>query len=382
MNQKIKLAHLVTNFALGGAQDYLLTIIQNLDLNKFELFIFGRMEGERIAVLKNLVGVKYFDVPSLSRKISPIKDIKAIFQVYKLCKEHNIEILHTHSSKAGVVGRISARLAGRIATVHTIHGFSFHNFMTWGRKTFFIFLEKIMSYLTDVLLLVSETEKKIAIQLKFKPKRFMETIYNSVDFVPFEKDIDMGSFRKNLGISNSDIVIGFTGRFSQQKAIHILIKAFSNINQSFNNTKLLLVGDGVLRNGLELLCENLNIRDKVLITGFQSNVVPFYKIMDIFVMTSLWEGLSRCLTEAMYSKLPVIATDVGGTADAVRNGETGWLVKPNNVESVIISLNEAIKNPDLREKMSENGYKWARSNFNTVENTNRISQLYLKLLNN
>lgn len=382
MKQKIKLAHLVTNFALGGAQDYLLTIIRNLDLNKFELFIFGRMEGERIEAIKKLEGVKNFDVPSLSREISPFKDIKAIFQVYKLCKKHNIEILHTHSSKAGVVGRISARLVGTIATVHTIHGFSFHNFMNWGRKKFFIFLEKIMSYLTDALLLVSETERKIAIKLKFKPKRYMETIYNSVDFEPFGIDIDRESFRKNLGYCNSDIIIGFTGRFSQQKALHILIKAFSNINNSYKNTKLLLVGDGDLRSELEFLCENLNIKDKVLMTGFQSDVAPFYKIMDIFVMTSLWEGLSRCLTEAMYSKLPVIVTDVGGTVDAVRNGETGWLIKPNDVDSVVAALNETLKQPELRRKMGENAFKWARSNFNTNENTKRISELYFKLLNN
>jgi glycosyltransferase involved in cell wall biosynthesis len=382
VNQKIKVAHIVTNFALGGAQDYLITTIKNLDRNKFDIYILGKLEGERVEVLNDLKGIKRFNVSALSREISLIKDLIAIFQIYKLCKKHNIIIVHTHSSKAGVVGRIAAKLAGVKIIVHTIHGFSFHDFMTARRKAIFIFLERLMAHFTDVLLLVSEKEKEVAIKLKIIPRRYIETIYNGVDFLPFAEEVNKISFRKSLGFEKSDFIIGFSGRFSHQKALHILIEAFNIINKEYPDTRLLLVGDGILKNELQRQLEQFKITDKVLMTGFQTNVATYYKIMDIFVMTSLWEGLSRCLAEAMYAKVPVIATDVGGTADAVKNSETGWLINPNSVNEVVESLREAISNPELRRIIGENGYTWARSTFDIERSSKQISDLYHKLITN
>lgn len=379
MNKKIKVAHIVTNFALGGAQDYLITTIKNLDPNKFELFIFGQMQGERTEDLLKLKAVKCADVPALSREISPLKDLIAIFQVFRLLNKYKINLVHTHSSKAGVVGRIAAKLAGVEVIVHTIHGFPFHDFMNKTKRRAFILLERLMARLTDSLLLVSEKEKFIALNLNIKPKRIIDTIYNSVDFFPFTQNVDREIIRQNLGINSSEILIGFSGRFSQQKALHILIDAFCIVNKEFPQTRLLLVGDGVLKSELVEQSRKLEINDKIIMTGFQYNVAPFYLIMDIFIMTSLWEGLSRCLVEAMYAKLPVIATDVGGTADAVINNQTGWLIRPNDVYAAVNALREAILNPEICKKMGENGFQFARESFDIRINSKRISELYVFL---
>ena len=379
VNQKIKVAHIVTNFALGGAQDYLLTTIQNLDQEKFDLYILAKLEGERTEVLNSLENVKCFDVPDLSREISPFKDLIAIVQIYRLLRKFEIDIVHTHSSKAGVVGRIAAKLANVKVIVHTIHGFSFHDFMSKTKRKTFIVLERIMAIITDVLLLVSKREKLIALELKIKPRKIIETIYNGVDFLPFSKSFSNEVLRKELGFDSSHFIIGFSGRFSQQKALHILIEAFSIIHREFPQTRLLLVGDGILKIDLKKQSERLKISNKIVMTGFQDDVAPFYQVMNIFVMTSLWEGLSRCLAEAMYSKLPVIATDVGGTSDAVINFETGWLIKPNDVHAVVDSLREAILNPELSREMGENGYKFARSSFDLLKSSKQISQLYEKV---
>ncbi len=381
MDKKNKIAQIVTNFALGGAQDYLITTVQNLDQNKFDIFILGRMEGERIETLDKLKNVHCINVSALSREISPLKDLRVIFQIYWLLKRFKITMVHTHSSKAGVVGRIAARLAGVKIIVHTIHGFAFHDFMTRSRRKTFIFLERSMARITDALLLVSKKEKEIASELKIIPKKYLETIYNGVDYLPFADSTDNGKLKNALKIRAGDFVIGFSGRFSQQKALHILVESFSIINKEFPNTKLLLVGDGILKNELIEQAKNLNVIENILMTGFKDNVAPYYKIMDVFVMTSLWEGLSRCLAEAMYAKLPVIATDVGGTADAVINGKTGWLVKPNDVMEVVKAMREAIISPDLRIRMGENGFNFARSTFDLKNSSKQISNLYIKLLN-
>ncbi|MGD8307485.1 MAG: glycosyltransferase family 4 protein [Ignavibacteria bacterium] len=376
---KIRLAHIVTNFALGGAQDYIITILKNLDPNKYELYVFGKMDGERLVEFNKLNFVNYSDVPSLSRDIFPLKDIVAIIQVFKLCKKFNIDIIHTHSSKAGVVGRIGARIAGVKGILHTIHGFSFHDFMTKKRKFIFILLERFMSFFTDALLLVSNKEKEIAINLKLRPRKFIKTIYNGVDFLPFNNNINRNELRNSVGFQTSDFIIGFSGRFSQQKALHILIEAFSKINLELPSSRLLLVGDGILKDKLIQQAAQLNVSDKILMTGFQSNVVPYYKIMDVFVMTSLWEGLSRSLVEAMYAKLPVIATNVGGTSDAVRTDETGWLIEANNVNQVVSSVRDAYLNPEKREEMGEKAYHWARESFDIHKNVSQISMLYEKI---
>jgi glycosyltransferase involved in cell wall biosynthesis len=378
--KKIRIAHLITNFAVGGAQDYLFQIVRGLDKSRFEPIVAGRMEGEWVSTLKSLEGVSSFNIPSLRRSISPYHDLRALFEIKTFCEEQNIDILHTHSSKPGVVARLGGYLASVPAIVHTIHGFSFNDFMPAWQRVMYIQIERFMSRFTTTLLLYSNADHATARKLGISATRSLEMFYYGIDFAPLEPVADRKAVRENLGFSEDHRVIGFTGRFSEQKGLHILIRAFAQVQRLFPQSRLLLVGDGPLRRQIEEEINAHGLQDMVVITGFRSQISLLLSTMDVFVMTSFWEGLSRSLAEAMYAKLPVVATNVGGTADAIRNGETGWLIPPNDVNAAVRALTEALTSPEQSRELAENGYRWARQAFDPNTMNQRITRLYEDLV--
>jgi len=171
-------------------------------------------------------------------------------------------------------------------------------------------------------------------------------------------------------------VVGFTGRFSEAKGLHVLIAAVALVLKDNPRIRLLLVGDGSLRRELEAQIQSLNLSSKVIITGLRSDIPQLLRAMDVFVMTSLWEGLSRSLAEAMFAKVPVIATDVGGTSDAVRPRETGWLIEPNSPRAAADAICEAIQNPDRATVYAKNAFQWARGAFDIRKMHSRIDEIY------
>jgi glycosyltransferase involved in cell wall biosynthesis len=377
--RRIRVAHLITNFAVGGAQDYLLLIVKGLDQNKYQPFVFGRKEGDWVDYVHSLQGVTFVDVPALKRSISPISDLIAIFQIRKLCKKYHIDILHTHSSKPGVVGRLGAAMAGVPVIVHTIHGFSFHDFMPSWKRAFFINIERIMSFFTTTLLLYSRPNKLEAERLSIGARKSLELRYYGIDYSPFEKPIDRQHLRSTFGYRDSNFVVGFTGRLSEQKGLHILVSAFAEMHKEYPCVRLLLVGDGPLRESLQQQIQEHGIENVAVITGFRSDVPDLLRAMDLFVMTSFWEGLSRSLAEAMYARLPIIATDVGGTSDAIRTNETGWLIPPGDAGAARDAMRDAIKNPHRAKQFGDAGFGWARENFDLLKMHTDMDILYSKL---
>lgn len=372
--------HLITNFALGGAQDYLFTIVNRLNREKFQPIVAGRMEGQWAELAQHLESVESVDIPSLRREISPWEDMLALTQIYRACKVCNVDIVHTHSSKAGVIGRLAARLASVPVIVHTVHGFPFHNFMPRWKWRIFVLTERLSARFCSALVLYSTHDYNTAERLRIKANETNELIYYGIDETPFERDRDREVIRATLGFSPADFVIGFTGRFSEQKNLDVLVDAFAEIHRDKPQAKLLLVGDGHLRPLLSRRVKDMHLDGAVVMTGYQSNVPDLLAAMDAFVMTSLWEGLSLSLVEALFAQLPVVATDVGGTADVVRDGETGWLVEPNNPDAVARALMEIMTDGNRAQARAKAGYELAVQTFNVDSMQQRIEDLYDRLL--
>jgi len=378
--KRIRVAHIITNFSVGGAQDYLLLIVRGLDQKKFDPIIAGSMQGEWISAAKAIKGTTVLNIPSLCRPISPLRDLRAMFEVKRLCREHKIDILHTHSSKPGVVARIGGFLAGVPAIVHTIHGFSFHDFMPRWQRRMFIFIEQWMSRFTTTLLLYSHADRIRADEHGISAVRSVENFYYGIDYTPFRRKTNRVKIRRAFGFGRKEFIIGFTGRLSRQKGLHILVRAFAAVHRHLPQTRLLLIGDGPLRSELQNEIKGNNLENVATITGFRSDIPELLPALDLFVMTSLWEGLSRSLAEALYAQLPVVATDVGGTSDAIRNGETGWLIPPNDVAAAAAAIEEAVGKPGLARKIAERGYRWARKAFDVKAMNKKIEQLYIGLM--
>jgi glycosyltransferase involved in cell wall biosynthesis len=355
-------------------------IVKGLNRNKFEPMIMGREEGDWVNQVKSITDIRFKNVTSLRRQINPYYDLMSIFEIKKLCKDNNIDILHTHSSKPGVVGRLGAFFAGVPVVIHTVHGFSFHEFMPWWQRKLFIFTERVMAKFTSKILFISENDKQTAERLRIGNASTLCMLHYGIEYSAFEKNVNRKDLRRTLGFDDSNYVIGFTGRFSDQKALHILIQSFAKVIQSVPAARLLLVGDGLLRGKLEGLIHQLQIDDKVVITGFRDDVHQLLKLMDLFVMTSFWEGLSRSLVEAMYAKVPVVATNVGGTSNAVRNGKTGRLIPPNDIERTVQAILEARNDAIGTDKMADSAYLWARETFDVQTMHAKIERLYEDLV--
>jgi glycosyltransferase involved in cell wall biosynthesis len=377
---RIRVAHLITNFAFGGAQDYLLLIVRGLDRSKFAPIIAGRMEGDWVSQVQTMPDVEWQDIPALRREISPLNDLASVVQIRKFCRDRKIDILHTHSSKAGVVGRLGGSLTDVRAIVHTVHGFSFHNFMPSWKRIGFVTVEKVMSRFTTTLLVYSHGDERTARSLGIGGKKPLVSFYYGIDYAPFQEMHDRQKIRQSLGFDETTKVLGFTGRFSEQKALHVLVEAFAQVHRTIPQTRLLLVGDGQLRQELEAQIDRLGVAESVVITGFREDIPAMLAAMDLFVMTSLWEGLSRSLAEAMYARLPVVATDVGGTSDAVRTNETGWLVPPNNAPATAAAIREVLNDPGRANTLAARGHEWARGAFDVRTMHRRITDLYEGLM--
>ena len=379
-NQKIKILHIITNLPVGGAQDNTLITIENLDKSKYDVTLMSASDGDWLERALNLKDVKLIFVNELVRKIHIVYDFIALIKIFFYIKKGNYDIVHTHSSKPGFSGRIAAKLAGVPIIIHTIHGFPFNDFMNPFARKFFIYLERLLSKLSDALITVSNLNLQKAVDLKIAPMDKFTNIYSGICFGKFDVNVDIAHKKDELGFGKNDKIVGMVGRLSAQKSPKYFIKAIPDVLSVEPDTKFLLVGDGELRQELESIIKKLKITENVKILGYRDDVPELLSIIDVFVLTSSWEGLGRSLTEAMYLKRPVVATAVEGVPELVIHKKTGLLVPPKNSESISDAILYLLKHPEICESIGEEAGKKVRDDFSAEKMISQIQQLYRKLI--
>ncbi|MFQ5768974.1 MAG: glycosyltransferase family 4 protein [bacterium] len=331
---RIRVLHIITNLPVGGAQDNTLLTVERLNRKKFDVSLMCSSEGRWLQRALQIKDLNLFFVDALTRKIQIVNDFIAFWKIYKIIKNGKFTIVHTHSSKPGFLGRIAAKLAGVPVIIHTIHGFPFNDFMNPIVKTFFVIVERFLSKISDKLVTVSHLNLEKAVKLRLAERSKFVNIYSGIDFEKFDVKVNVQTKRRELGILNSEKIVGMVGRFSVQKAPLDFIKAIPEILKARHDVRFVLVGDGELRAKINKLSKKLGIDSKLHILGFREDIPELLQVFDVFVLTSLWEGLGRSLTEAMYTGRPVVATNVEGVPELVKNGETGILVRPKDIHSI------------------------------------------------
>ncbi len=393
MLKKTKIVHIITRLDKGGSSENVLLTCQNLDKNKYEpVLIYGLSQST-----ENKLPIKNYRVEQLVREISPLKDIIAFLKIYKIIKKEKPDIVHTHSSKAGFIGRWSAWFYNFFSVVshhssvitkivHTPHGHVFYGYFGKIKSMFFLLLEKITVKITDKLVALTEGEKNES--LKFgvgKPNQWV-VVHSGVNNPPvspfrkggLERDFNkgglegdfnkMGIRKKDFGIPESAIVIGTVARLEPVKgvkyfidAIKIIVAQFieqNNMPDKSGNYKFLIVGDGSERKILEKEIEKSGLKDKVIFTGMRDDVLDLISIMDIYVQPSLNEGMGKTLVQASLFSKPIIATKVQGIPDVVIDGKTGLLVLPARPDLLAEAIVKLIKDENLRKKIGENAYQY------------------------
>ncbi|MFQ5823196.1 MAG: glycosyltransferase family 4 protein [bacterium] len=377
---RIRVLHIITNLPIGGAQDNTLLTVERLNRKKFDVSLLCSSEGQWLQRALQIKDLNLIFVDELTRKIQFVYDIIAFCKIYNIIKRGGYTIVHTHSSKPGFLGRLAAKLVGVPIIVHTIHGFPFHDFMNPIVKQFLIMIERFLSKISDKLITVSKLNLEKAVKLRLAKRSKFVNVYSGIDFEKFEVDVDVQTKKRELGILNSEKIVGMVGRFSVQKAPLDFIKAIPEVVKARNDVRFVLVGDGELREKINKLSKKLRIDSKLHLLGFREDIPELLHIFDIFVLTSLWEGLGRSLTEAMYTGRPVVATNVEGVPELVKNGETGILVHPKDIQSIAQGILTLLSDEQRAKQMGHVAKQRITKSFRADKMVQDLENVYHKII--
>ena len=376
---KIKVLHIITNMPIGGAQDNTLSTIEGLDKERYDISLMSGPKGDWKGRAQRIEGCKCIFINEMVREVHLIKDFIAFVKIFIALRRGKYDIVHTHSSKPGFYGRIAARLTLVPVIIHTVHGFPFHDFMPDILRQFLIILERFLSRISDRLITVSKLNLQQALRLNLTPTEKLVNIYSGIDFSKFEKKFDLEKKRRDLNIPKNTKVIGFVGRLARQKGIEYFIRAMQTLLTQRVDILAIVVGDGELRWKSERLAEELGVTPFVKFLGFREDVPELLQLFDVYVLSSLWEGLGRALTEALYSRRPTVATAVAGVPELVRNQETGILVPPADPEALAEGIFYLLDNPDKRKKLAQNAHNLVKEEFSVEAMVRSIDVLYQEM---
>lgn len=376
----MRICHVITKPELGGAQLATLNILSCLPGDKYDISLISSGGGLLNPDLNNIKGVKVFYLSFLIRPINPIADIIAFISIYKLYKSNKFTLVHTHSSKAGIIGRWAARLAGVPLIIHTVHGWSFNDYQPRFLKNLFIFLERITAKFTTKIICVSNKDIETGLRHKIAPRDKFELIKYGIPLVDFRKSLhDKKKKRKELGIDNEDPIVGMISCLKPQKSPLDYIKASISIYNEMPDVNFLLIGDGVLRPQCEKLLASAPLNGRFIFTGWRRDISEILDILDVVVLTSKWEGMPISIIEALCKGRPVVITDVGGARELVKDGVTGYIVHPGLYEEVASKVLGIIRDKKAFRKMSENASLSIDDSYDLKNMIGKVDKLYQEL---
>ncbi|MGH7599239.1 MAG: glycosyltransferase family 4 protein [bacterium] len=392
--ERIKVLHLITHFGYGGALDNTLLTVQRLSRDRYEVHLaagklapdHGYTDWEARA---RECSDALFIFPDLLRPIHFQRDIRALHQLTDFIREQNYQIVHTHCAKAGVLGRIAARRAEAPIVIHTYHSFgwqvahAFHssvwkNYLSSAKKWLYVLVERYGASLSDALIAVAELGKREAIGYNLAPPEKFTTIYSGIDLDRFNtRSAGRNKLCRSLGLDPDRPIVGTVGRLSIQKAPLDFVSAAKSILQNKPEVQFIIVGDGPLA---PKVAKAIGAEQRIKMLGFRNNVPEILGVLDIFVLSSLWEGLGRALTEAMAMTLPVVATNVNGVPELVTHGKTGMLSPPREPAQLAANVMWLLDHPNEAREMSECAKERVVSAFSIESMVEQVEELYERLL--
>jgi glycosyltransferase involved in cell wall biosynthesis len=313
------------------------------------------------------IGAVTVDLDCIWRPIKPFKDLFGLLLLRKYLKQHKYDIVHTHTTKAGLVGRVAARLAGINKIIHTVHGFAFSEVSPKKKVIFYSLIEKVAGYFCDKIVTVSEYHKQWALRLNIAPADKILAIPNGIQGV----NTSLAGVKEQKGIK-----ILFVGRLVLEKGILDLVSAVSKLNESgLGDVSLYLLGSGEDEASIIDHAKSLGTLDKINFLGFRSDVSTYFELSNIFCLPSYREGLSISLLEAMSTGISIVASDVGGNREALASGGCGLLYPSGNVDELYNNLVTLIVTPNLRTKLGLE----AKERFNNIYTEKSMTDSYMKI---
>ena len=370
---RTKVAIVITRMDLGGAQQVALETAARLDPSRFEVLLFCGRDGDLMDEARRRLGASLVVLNTLKHPIRPLSDLQALFRLIREFNQRNIDLVHTHSSKAGILGRLAAFVAGVPTVCHTVHGWSFHDFMSPTKRNFYITLEKLMATFSHCLVTVADSLALKGSLAGIGRQESYQTIRAASDLNSWRKASGGRALLKKLGLQGSGPVVGCVANAKEQKCPEDFVRVAARVP----GARFVYVGDGPRRAAAESLARRLRIDHRVLFTGWHRDPAQLASGFDLFLLTSLWEGLPCVFAQALSRGLPVVATAVDGAAELVQENVNGYLCQPHDVEAMADRVNQILKDSRLRRRLSLAARKSAGKEYEFEDMVRQHEKLYL-----
>ena len=379
----MKILQVAYKSEISGGERVLLNLSENLRNRGHDILVACPTYGPLIEVLKE---------EGIQVKIIAIKktyDLMAAFRLRNLIVHEGVQILHTHGMLANIVGRIASKMARIPVSISTVHltrqlstGERAENICQWLKGRYYRLLDNFTAGFSDRVIAVSESVKQDLISQGVSSEKIV-VIKNGIECEGYQSPLDVenqqANKKKELGIGNGPVV-GTITRFYKQKDVQTFLYAISDVIRDYPNLRCLIVGDGEQRRELEDMSTRLALHENVTFLGYREDAREILDLFEIFVLSSLWEGLPLVVLEAMAASKPVIATRVAGTAEAVVDGKTGILVPLRDSKRLAESIKTLLRDQKLAQKMGEAGRRRAHRHFRVERMVDETEKLYLDLM--
>lgn len=363
----------------GGVLEYIYMFLKEISkYNEYEnILIVSEEYRSQEDRLKQYASEIYY-LPMI-REIQLKSDISCVFKINKLLKRLEPDMVYLHSSKAGALGRIALLFNLKTKIIYNAHGWYFTAKISEKKKRIFALIEKILSIKTNMIINISQNEYDAAIKYKIANKKKMCIIENGIDLERFENlNQYREEYRNNFNIKDDDIVIGVVARLSEQKDPITTIKAFKIIKEKYENSKLMYIGDGELKEEIIKFAEDNNIQKDIIITGWVNNTERYLSAVDIAVLPSKWEGFGLAIVEYMAAEKPIVATRVGGIQDIIKCDENGVLINAESEQELADSIERYILNKQYKNEVIRKNKKCVKEKYSICRLINCLIDIIKK----
>ncbi len=346
----IRIMNITSRLTVGGPAVYVTLLTEKLGAPDYESTLVSGMidpkEGD-MTYYAEQHGVHPVVISELGRGLNPIRDTITLWKVYRLIREMQPDIVHTHTAKAGYVGRMAAWMAGVPVIIHTFHGHVLRGYFTPRTTLIFLWLERLTARMSDtVITLTDSLRRELAEEYHIARKGHITVLPLGFDLDSFARTPrKVGTFRQAWAIPVDAPLIGIVGQLMPVKNHGLFLEAAARVKKRLPNARFVIVGDGETRADTEAKVDALGLREAVTFTGWQRDLTPIYSDLDALVISSLNEGTPVTVIEALSAGCPVVATSVGGLPDLLSQGKFGKLVKPEDADALAEGILETLANP-------------------------------------
>lgn len=382
----MRICHIITRLIIGGAQENTLLSCEGLHARGHEVVLMvGPETGPEGSLIDEARrhGYQVRVIDNLRRAVSPVRDYRALRELREALRDVRPEIVHTHSSKAGVLGRIAARDTGVPVIIHTIHGSSFNRTQSPPVRWLYASLERYCAEFTDRIVSVADAMSAQAIAAGVAPPEKFTTVYSGTRTEWFDPSrYDRAAVRASWGVSPQDVVAGTVARLFRNKGYEQLIPAMRRAVDACPSLRFVWVGDGAQRAEYEAELSRLGLRDRVHLTGLvpPGQVATMLAGMDLLVHASQWEGLPRAAVQALLMQVPVVSFDIDGAPEVVRPGETGELVPLNDTVGLAAAMIRLAQDAAMRQRYGAAGRLLCLERFDATRMVEQLELIYREVL--